>query len=50
VLWLDDEDLRGRPTIERKLILEDLVRNRHRILYASHFEARGVDLFRLVCE
>jgi hypothetical protein len=26
------------------------VRNRPRILYASHFEARGVELFRLVCE
>jgi bifunctional non-homologous end joining protein LigD len=50
VLWLDGEDLRDRPTIERKLILENLVRDQPSILYASHFEARGVDLFRLVCE
>jgi hypothetical protein len=27
-----------------------LVRDQPRILYASHFEARGIDLFRLVCE
>lgn len=29
---------------------EDLVRGHPRILYASHFEACGADLFRLVCE
>lgn len=50
VLWLGGEDLRSHPTIERKAILEDLVRGHPRILYATHFEARGVDLFRLVCE
>ena len=50
VLWLGAADLRSHPTIERKRILEDLVRNQPRILYANHFEARGVDLFRLVCE
>lgn len=26
------------------------MRDQPRMLYASHFEARGVDLFRLVCE
>ena len=50
VLWLDGADLRSQPAIERKRILENLVRDRPRILYASHFEARGVDVFRLVCE
>jgi len=50
VLWLDGKDLRSHPTIERKAILEELVRDQPRILYASHFEASGVDLFRLVCE
>jgi bifunctional non-homologous end joining protein LigD len=50
VLGLDGEDLRARPTIERKLILEDLVRYRPSILYAGHVESRGLDLFRLVCE
>ena len=50
VLWLGGADLRSRPTIERKRLLENLVRDQPRILYASHFEARGIDLFRLVCE
>lgn len=50
ILWLAGADLRNQPTIERKSILQDLVRGHPRILYASHFEARGVDLFRLVCE
>ena len=53
VLWLDGEDMRTRPTLERKLVLEDLVRDRAGIPYALHFQCRGVDLFRvfrLVCE
>ncbi len=50
LLWLDGADLRARPTIERKLILEDLVRYRPSILHARHVESRGIDLFRLVCE
>ena len=50
VLWLDGEDIRSRPTLERKLILEELVRDCAGILYARHFSGRGVDLFRLVCE
>jgi bifunctional non-homologous end joining protein LigD len=50
VLWLDGEDLREHPTLERKRILKDLVRNQPRILYARHVQAHGIDLFRLVCE
>jgi bifunctional non-homologous end joining protein LigD len=50
VLWLDGEDMRARPTLERKLILEELVRDRAGILYARHFPHCGVDVFRLVCE
>ena len=49
VLWLGGANLRSHPTIERKAILEHLVRNQPRILYANHVEARGVDLFRLIC-
>jgi hypothetical protein len=44
------EDLREHPTLERKRILKDLVRNQPRILYARHVLAHGIDLFRLVCE
>ena len=50
VLWLDGEDLRVRPTLERKLIFEELVRDRAGILYARHFVRRGVALFRIVCK
>jgi len=50
VLWLDGEDLREHPTLERKRILKDLVRNQPRILYARHVLAHGIDLFRLMCE
>lgn len=50
VLWLDGEDLREHPTLERKRILKDLVRNQPRILYARHVLAHGIDLFRVVCE
>ena len=50
VLWLDGEDLRSQQTLERKLILKELVRNQTSILYARHFVKRGIDLFRVVCE
>jgi hypothetical protein len=43
VLGSTAKDLRGLPTIERKQILENPVRDQRRILYASHYEARGVD-------
>jgi ATP-dependent DNA ligase len=47
-LSVDGEDLRSRPTIERKRIFQNLVRDQPRILYANHIETHGVD--RLVCE
>ena len=50
MLWLDGEDMRARPTLERKLLLEELVRDRAGILYARHFARRGVDRFRIVCK
>lgn len=49
LLWLDGEDLRSRPLVERKRILEELVRPCPRILFARHVDA-GVELFRVVCE
>jgi bifunctional non-homologous end joining protein LigD len=50
LLRLDDRDLRGLPLIERKRQLEHIVPPGGRVLYASHIEGRGTDLFRLVCE
>ena len=47
LLWLDGEDLRRRPLIERKKRLARLVRSAKcpRLLYAQHIEQRGKSLF-----
>ena len=51
ILWLDGKDLRGLPLLERKQILRGVVPVRPApVLYVEHFDARGVDLFRAVCE
>ena len=51
LLWLDGEDLRECPLIERKKTLRKIVpRHGSRVLYADHVEGRGKDLFRLVCD
>ena len=51
-LWIDSEDLRNKPLIERKRALRQVVPRRanSRLRYLDHVEARGRDLFRLVCE
>jgi ATP-dependent DNA ligase len=47
LLSLEDQDLRGRPLIERKRQLHRLIpRTNSRLLYVDHIDARGVDLFR----
>jgi len=51
LLWLNGEDLRGLPLIERKARLKKLLgRKVSRVLYLDHIEARGRDLFEKVCE
>jgi bifunctional non-homologous end joining protein LigD len=51
ILWLDGNDLRGLPLVKRKQILRRVVPIQPApLLYADHFDARGVDLFRVVCE
>jgi bifunctional non-homologous end joining protein LigD len=52
LLWLNNEDLRNLPLVERKLRLRQLVRtSRNRsLLYASHMESQGVRLFKAICE
>jgi ATP-dependent DNA ligase len=50
-LWLDGKDLRGLPLVKRKQILRRVVPTQPApILYAEHFDERGVDLFRVVCD
>ena len=49
LLWLNGEDLRQQPLIERKQRLSVLVRKCDRIIYAQHVEKDGKDLFREIC-
>ena len=50
-LWLEGEDLRLRPLVERKRILRSIVpRQPSVLLYADHVERYGIDFFRLACE
>ena len=52
LLWLNNEDLRSLPLIERKLRLRQLIRaSRNRsLLYANHMERHGVRLFQAICQ
>ena len=51
ILWLDGKDLRELPLLKRKAILRGVVPDQPAsVLYVDHFEERGVDLFRAVCE
>ena len=53
LLYLNGEDLRQQPLIERKRKLHGLIKAAKKkcpnLLYARHVDARGNDLFRLVC-
>jgi len=50
-MWLDGRDLRRLPLLERKRILLGLVPHQpSRLLYVDHIAARGMDLFREVCQ
>jgi bifunctional non-homologous end joining protein LigD len=51
LLWLDDEDLRRLPLVERKSLLAALVQasRRERILYAQHVEGDGKRMFEEIC-
>jgi bifunctional non-homologous end joining protein LigD len=52
LLWLNNEDVRKLPLLERKLRLRHLIRtSRNRsLLYASHMERHGIRLFQAICE
>src|ERR1700740_2512577 len=52
LLWLNNEDLRNLPLVERKLRLRQLVRtSRNRsLLYAAHMERHGIRLFQAICQ
>src|SRR5262249_46596163 len=50
LLFLDDDDLRSLPLIERKAHLKKLLRRRSGVLYVDHIESRGQSFFQKVCE
>src|SRR5262245_35586664 len=51
LLWLDGDDLRGLPLIDRKKALRKVIPRRgSRLLYLDHIQRRGEDLFRLTCK
>jgi bifunctional non-homologous end joining protein LigD len=51
LLWINGEDLRERPLIERKRMLRSLVPEESSVLlYANHIEQHGVEFFRLICD
>jgi bifunctional non-homologous end joining protein LigD len=51
LLWLDDQDLRSLPLIERKQRLHELIKRSRfeRIIYAQHIETQGVAFFDEIC-
>src|SRR5207245_2223637 len=50
LLFMDGEDMRGLPLIERKAKLRKLIpRKRSRLLYLDHIEERGCELFESIC-
>ena len=51
LLWLNGDDLRSLPLIERKRRLHELVRGSrcHEIIYAQHIEDQGIGLFKEIC-
>jgi bifunctional non-homologous end joining protein LigD len=51
LLWLNGEDLRARPLIERKTLLRRVIPPQPSVLlYADHIEQAGLKFFRLTCE
>jgi len=50
VLFADGQDLRHLPLAARKAILDDLLHGRNDIVVLDGIAARGVALFRKVCE
>ena len=51
LLWLNGEDLRSLPLVDRKALLREIVpANSTGLLYVDHIEERGEDLLQLACE
>ncbi len=51
LLWLDGQDFRGLPLIERKQSLRELIQMSRceRLIYAQHIETQGIAFFDEIC-
>jgi ATP-dependent DNA ligase len=49
LLWLDGEDLRPLPLVERKRRLRRLIKGRAGLLFADQVQGAGVELFKAIC-
>jgi bifunctional non-homologous end joining protein LigD len=52
LLWLNNEDLRNLPLVERKLTLRHLIRTskNRSLLYATHMDGHGIRLYQAICQ
>lgn len=50
LLWVNGEDLRERPLLERKAHLQELLPTAGPMLYADHVLESGVMFYRKICE
>ena len=52
LLWLDGENLRSLPLIDRKHGLHELIQKSDcpRIIYAQHIEGQDVGFFKEICQ
>jgi bifunctional non-homologous end joining protein LigD len=49
LLWLDGEDLRQLPLVERKRRLRRLIKSRAGLLFADQIQGSGIELFQAIC-
>ena len=51
LLYLDGEDLRSNPLLDRKVLLAGLLPKKNRkIFYSEHYEISGADFYKAACE
>ncbi|MGZ5095561.1 MAG: ATP-dependent DNA ligase [Burkholderiales bacterium] len=50
MLWLDGEDYRPRPPVERKSALYDVLGQRGRVRHAGHFANSSAELWQLAVQ
>lgn len=50
VLYVDDKDITSKPLIDRKKVLDKLIKENERISISRYIEEKGTDLFELTTE